>query len=172
MTKPKATPRLPKLDRAALAAEEAARVRAEIDRISDPVDRLRCASRLADEADAAFAAVRPLRDAAALSLAAHDGVRGLNNALGMTRTAWFEIRKDREATGKAPRRVARAAEKLPALAEDAARARARGEAARERRDALVGDLLDQGVTRSEVAALIGRNPSRISHIKARQEATG
>lgn len=166
MTKRIDRPVLPRLDREQIAADESTAVAAILARYPDRLERLGVASKLADEAQAAADKDRPTRDKLALSLSAHDGVRAVNHVLGVTRTRYAEMRK----AVAEPKHYPTAARRLPALADAVARHEARAQAAREARDAIVMELLEEGVPRPQIAERIGRNPSRVSHIKRRETA--
>lgn len=165
MTKPLGRPRLPRLDRAAIDTAEQGAVATILSRFDDRLERLTAAAQIADEAQAAADTGRASRDRYALSLSVHEGVRGLSAVLGISRTRWTKMSSG--VTGV--RHVASAARKLPPLAESVARNEARAAAARTARNQIVVELYDEGMARAEVAELIGRNPSRVSHI--RREAT-
>lgn len=159
---------LPDLDRDSIREEQTALVARELAGITDPVKRLRKSAEIVNTAQADFDHLRPRRDAYALSLWAHDGIRALNRAIGVNRTRWYEIRGDIDPG--AVRHYITAASKLPGLATETAEREERARAARVIRDGAISELLDAGWSRPDIAAIIGRNPSRISHIKGRAAA--
>lgn len=179
-------PRIARLDRAAIAAEEHANVLADIAHISNRLDRLGRAGLIADKAEVEAHQLRPRRDAIALSLWAHDEVRAVDRIVGLARTRFYDLRMiavgdigvkadgtswtDAELRAFArPKveRIAKAKAKIVAAADRVARAEARATAAREVRDKIVAELLAEGWDRVSISVRIGRNPSRISHIKRR-----
>lgn len=156
---------LPPLDRDSIKAQQEAAVAAELQALTDPAERLRVAAEIVNTAQAEFERLRPRRDSYAMSLWAHDGVRALNRVIGVNRTRWYEVRG--EADQSAVKHIKTAADKLPRLAADTAAAEERARAGRAARDEAIGELLTLGWGRPEIAAIIGRNPSRVSHIKSR-----
>jgi hypothetical protein len=155
--------KLPRLDRPAIRAAATDAVKAELAAIPNRLDRLEAAAKIADTAQADADKVRPKRDAAALSLATHDGLRALNTVIGVNRTRWYEIRTAHDTS--TVKHSPTAANRLPDLAQRVAVAEERARAARAIRDDIVADLVDEGWQRPQIAERIGRNPSRISHIK-------
>jgi hypothetical protein len=116
---------------------------AELGKINDPAARLEAASRIAWDADAEYTVVAPERDRCALSLEFYQAARAVDQAMGVGRTAFTELRRvalglDRK-TGHLPAEdekaavaeaadipfVEDAADRLPDLAVKAAAARAR-----------------------------------------------
>lgn len=156
-------PILPLLDRDRIRAEQCEVVEAALARVKAPADRLRVAAEIANAAQAEFDKLRPRRDAYAISLWAHDGLRALNRVIGVNRTRWYEIRGDVNPADV--RYYATAMSKLPQLAADTAAAEERARAARHYRDETIAELVRNGWARTQIAEIIGRNPSRISHIK-------
>lgn len=90
---------VPHLDKEQVAAEAAARVAAVVDAhpgddIDSLVERLGAISHLANAQQERANTDRALRDELALSLALHDGVRAVQNALGVNRNRFYEMRCD------------------------------------------------------------------------------
>lgn len=186
------TSRLPRLDRKAIDAAERAAVDTDLAEVTDLADRLAVASRIVNDAAEVAAANRPRRDAYALSLWAYEGHRTLNAVIGVNRTRWHEMRCDalkltaeeraahwlRTATGE---QIAERAEHvglrhykaenankaLPSLAVQVAQAEAREDAARVYRDEAAATLAapPHSWSRPRIATVMGRDPSRVTHIK-------
>lgn len=85
-------------------------------------------------------------------------------------SGWTEEVRDR-AKAKKIRFHRDAAVKLPEVAPIVVAAQARHDAAAEVRDALVVKLVDQGLPPQEMADIIGRDRSRVWHIKSRKGDT-
>src|SRR5690242_8588610 len=138
----------------------------------------------------------------ALSLALHEGARGISNAIPMTRNGFYALTervlgdpeqyekvsrksgrtllktryvwKDRpvawtpavseRATEKKVRRYRDAATELPTAAAELYAAQVRVEAASAERDQLVPIVVTSGVSAADVARMIERHPSRVSHL--------
>jgi len=175
-------PKVPALNKARIAAAAADQLDAELAKITDPQDRLR---HLGDVERAAHHTIEDNETAMrkqALSVALHEGARGVYQAIGLSREAFSRMTAD--ALGDWPDRpvawdetvVARAKEQgiryyrdaattLPDLALKVVTAKAQKDVIRPRRDALVKELFEvHGLKRTEIAAIIGRTPSRVSHI--------
>ncbi|WP_167163132.1 hypothetical protein [Streptomyces sp. MBT27] len=134
---------LKRQDFAHIKAQAAEETETELLAIKDPAARLREASRIAREAEAAYTVAARERDRCALSLEFYSGGRAVDKAMGVARTAFDELRRialglDRK-QGRLPDDYAKAAaaeeaglewvedaaERLPAAARKAAAARAR-----------------------------------------------
>ncbi|MFF4276182.1 hypothetical protein [Streptomyces sp. NPDC001536] len=134
---------LTRADFKAIKQQASDSVREELEKINDPAARLETASRIAWDADADYTVVAPERDRCALSLEFYQAARAVDQAMGVGRTAFTELRRvalglDRK-TGHLPAEdekalvaeaadipfVEDAADRLPDLAVKAAAARAR-----------------------------------------------
>lgn len=134
---------LKRQDFAHIKAQTAEETETELLAIKDPGARLREASRIAREAEAAHTVAARERDRCALSLEFYSNGRAVDKAMGVARSAFDELRRtalglDRK-TGRLPdddakaaaaedagvERVEDAADRLPAAARKAAAARAR-----------------------------------------------
>lgn len=158
---------LPRLDRLAIAAEQQRLLPSLLPTGGASLDRLAAIAALMDDWAAEARRLARRRDKLGLSLAIHDGMRAVNTVMGVSRTGFFALRCAVD-PATVPH-VKNAAAKLPEIAAAAAALEERYTLARAVRDSLVHDLLEAGHSRPEIAEAIGRNPSRISHIKA---ATG
>jgi hypothetical protein len=182
-------------DVAALVAKAAAKAGA--DPVAQASAIATAAAPIVDKAADKASRLRGERDAVALSLALYDGPRdGLHLIVGVNRTRWYEMRHRRLSITETERRAkwllsataeqiaARAAAHgvdrvpvqiaegaLPRLALETYRYEERAKAARALRDQAVHVLLDAGWKRTEIAPLIGKNESRISHIKSARLAS-
>ncbi|MEQ7008351.1 hypothetical protein ABN028_19440 [Actinopolymorpha sp. B17G11] len=98
---------------------------------------------------------RPVRDAAALSLALNDGVRGVYGVAGFNRSYFVRMRQEALAAGGA-KVVRGAAKKLVEAAGKVAQAEARIDAVRPVRDVVANRLIGEfSWTRRAVADLMG-----------------
>jgi hypothetical protein len=157
---------VPALDTARLAQQARRWVDGLLHAAKSREDRLARAVELADEWTNAEAATRGQRDKIALAIEAHFNVRrgaAMHSAIGVNRTRWLEMRTE-GAGGKHPKRLADL-DLLTKAAADTYEARQIAAYARDVRDAIVRELADEGMTNVELAELIGRNPSQVSHIK-------
>jgi hypothetical protein len=175
-------PKVPALNKARILASVADTLDAELAAIPDPKDRLR---HLSDVEAAAHRVIEDNETAMrkqALSVALHEGARGVYQAIGLSREAfsrmtaealgdWPErpVAWDETVIAKANERKVRfyrdAAKTLPELATKVVTAKAQKDVIRPRRDTLVKELFEVHVLkRTEIAAIIGRTPSRVSHI--------
>lgn len=175
-------PKIPGLNKAQILAAEADKIDAMLAGIPDPTDQLRALSDL----DRAAHKVIEENDAAmrkqALSLTLHEGARGVYQAIGLSREAfsrmtaaalgdwderpvsWDETVIDR-AKARGVRYYRDAAKTLPALAVKVVTAKAQKDVIQSRRNTLVKALYtEHGLSRPEIAQIIGRNPSRVSQI--------
>jgi hypothetical protein len=166
----------------------------ELGRITDPVKKLHRAADIIAAIDreidgeAGTAGVRAARDAAALSLWAYSYVRGIEQSMGVRKNAWVKTRRaalgltpeQQEPAADARPKAARAAhiavvpdaaEQLPKLAVRMEAARARRATAVQFRNAAVRVLraAPYSWTQEQVAAVIGTDPSMVSHIERAAE---
>ena len=189
----------PRIDREnVIRPEEAARVAAVLDLLAEspPEERLKAAAQIVDEAQAAFDKLRPKRDALGLSLSLYEHRRAVNTAMGLSRTAFHEMRCtalgltederkskwlqrqldlgdegkrviEERARLREVKKVTGASGKIGEVAEQAVRAEERAKAARAYRDAAAVELSNPPYSwgRREIAEIIGKNASRVSHIK-------
>lgn len=174
-------PKVPVLDTAAIHAAAEKRVQDALNGITDPRDRLAVLGDLDAEANAVKTEWEPVMRRQALSLALHEGARAVNRSIGvsreafsrMTRTAlgdwperplmWDETVRER-ARARKVHYYSKAVTELPEIAAKVETAKAVLEAIRPLRDELVRELFAAGLKRVEIAEIIGRNPSRVSHI--------
>lgn len=152
----------------------AAEVRAELDAIGDPVELARRAGRIIGTTTAALDGLRPVRDAAALSLWAYQAPPALHRSLGQTPTTLAKLTREALGLGAAERvppagreriAAARAAgvtpvpdalRALPELAARAAEQQARRKAAVPYRNAAARELVNRlGWERGRVEAVTG-----------------
>lgn len=175
-------PKVPALNKARIMAAEADKIEAELAAIPDPKDRLARLSEIEAHALHTIEDNETAMRKQALSVTLHEGARGVYQAIGLSREAFSRMTAD--ALGDWPERpvawdetvVARANEQkvryyrdaaktLPELALKVVTAKAQRDVIRPLRDPLVKHLFDtQGLSRMEIAAIIGRTPSRVSHI--------
>lgn len=162
---------LPQLDAAAITAAAAAWVDARIKDLTDSEDLARVAAKIATREFATTEDVRVERDAAAYTVATTYRLRrGANmpGALGVNRNRWKVIRdkqKELAESGQWRGPIDNALEVLPKLAAKAALHNARSEAARKVMYAATRQLSALGWTNAAIGELIGRDASRVSHIK-------
>lgn len=173
--------KVPAIDKAKLEADAAAAVEAAVAGAKTARDKLTALSQLDSEAHAVIREYEPMMHAQALSLALHEGVRGVFNTLGVSRQSFSRMTAD--ALGDWPERpnqwddtvhlrararkirfYRNAVHDLPGIAERVVRAKATVAAIQPLRDDLIRELYASGMKRSEIAELIDRNPSRVSHI--------
>jgi DNA-directed RNA polymerase specialized sigma subunit len=175
-------PKVPALNKARILAAAADRLDAELAAIPDPKARLRHLSEVEAAAHHVIEENETAMRKQALSVALHEGARGVYQAIGLSREAfsrmtadalgdWPErpVAWDETVIAKANERKVRfyrdAAKTLPDLALKVVTAKAQKDVIRPRRDALVKELFEvQGLKRTEIAEIIGRTPSRVSHI--------
>lgn len=175
-------PKVPALDKTRITIEQGAKIRDQLSGISDPLDRLERLAHIEAGADKVIAENEAAMRKYALSLALHEGARSVYKAIGLSREAfsrmtadalgdWPErpVAWDETVVDRARQRKVRlykdAAHELPPLARKVVTAKATKDAIRPLRDALVAELYNErGLKRTEIAEIIGRTPSRISHI--------
>lgn len=175
-------PKVPALNKARILAEQAEKIDAELAGIKDPKARLARLSEIERDAHQVIEDNETAMKKQALSITLHEGARGVYKAIGLSREAFSRMTAD--ALGDWPERpaswdetvVARATERkvrfyrdavntLPTLALKVVTAKAQKDVIRPVRDALVKELFEvHGLKRTEIAAIIGRTPSRVSHI--------
>lgn len=191
---------LPRLDETSISEAAQAWVASRMSECADAEDRAKTAAQLVIKEDKATEKVRAERDAAACTLSAYYRVRrgaDIPGALGVNRTRWKNIRdrvaaqhgftravEDRSgktrvvgswddlmAAGYEFPRVPNAPAVLPGLAKQAETHAQRAEFARRARDAAARELGEQrGWSNARIARLIGRDASRVSHIKHKEVA--
>lgn len=155
---------LPPLDREPLRREAEAWVARALDGITDPKEKVKAAGKLHLRAEAAMKASGVERGAVVWTLVTHYRLRrgaGLAAALGMQRSALQKV-KDRAMANPPAEPVDDADKALPKVAKKAMRDMLREQAARRARDEAVRA---SGLSNVEAAELIGRDESRVSHIK-------
>lgn len=175
-------PKVPALNKARILAAAADALDAELASIPDPKARLRHMSEVEAAAHRVIEDNETAMRKQALSVALHEGARGVYQAIGLSREAFSRMTADalgdwpdrpvawdETVIAKANERKVRfyrdAAKTLPDLALKVVTAKAQKDVIRPRRDALVKELFEvQGLKRSEIAEIIGRTPSRVSHI--------
>lgn len=194
-------PKVAPLDSDRIRAEEIAAVDATLSTITDPRERLEKAAAIIAEAEGILAEQDPYMKKLALSLALHEGARGVSHVIGMHRSGFYQLTEkvlgdpvqvekrtragkttiktkyvwperpaawdetvSARATEKKIRRYRNAAEELPEVAADVVAAKARIDAAEAVRDAAVPEVVASGVAPVDVARIINRHPSRISHL--------
>jgi hypothetical protein len=166
----------------------------ELAEIPDLHDRLTRAAEVTNEASAALADAREGRDRLLLSLNVYDRVRGLPKLAGIAPTTLFKIRKRALGTTipkrednplvRDPAKIAQKAkrmgvprvpkdealEALPRYVRDVATAKGRIAGALMVRDAALEALVESGeYTRMDLARIMGRDRSRVTHLLARRE---
>lgn len=161
---------LPRLDEAPIAKAAQAWVTQRLSEHTDPEARATAAAKIVATEGRAADRARAARDAAAHTIVTRYRVRrgaDIAGALGVNRTRWKAIRDSQAELDPAP--VDNAPEVLPNLAAAAEKHAQRAEAARVARDEAAGVLLAEGRSNAEVAKMIGVDPSRVSHIKHREQ---
>lgn len=182
-------PKITRIDAAAIAAEAAAEVTAELERTEDLFARVAAARQVIDHAEAQLDRLRARRDAMAVSLHLYDNVRAVNTMCGLGRTQMSKITREAVGGHEAPvvpgsdatiDRAAYAAlaerfrvrrydkdkalRDLPVVSAEVVRLNARAAAARKvRDDAAVALLKAKKITKTEAADLMGRVRSLVSH---------
>jgi hypothetical protein len=208
MTQPKAEhPKIAPLDTAKIREEETRAVTDTLALIPDPMARLEKAVAIIKDAEATEARLDRVVKQYALSLALREGVRGVFNAIPMTRSGFYQLTEKvlgdpvpyekvsrtgktttkikyvwperpvswdetvaQRAADKGVRLDRSAAKNLPAAAAELYAAQVRIEAAIAVRDELVPVVATTAESKAAVARLIGRHPSRVSHlVKAAQQ---
>lgn len=158
---------VPALDTAALDRRAQQWVHGALRAVADTREaRLARAVEVADEAAATEAHNRAERDRVALAIEEHFNVRrgaAMHSAVGVNRSRWLAMRTE-GSTRKHPKRLADV-DLLTRVAAATYEAKQIAAYARDARDAIVRELADEGMTNVDIAALIGRNPSQVSHIK-------
>ena len=181
-------PKVPALNKPRILAAQADVIDAALAEVTAPTEkdtaiaRVRLLSELEAAARKQIEENDPPMRKKALSIALHEGARGVYQAIGLSREAFS--RMTAEALGDWPERpvawdetvVARAKDRkvryyrdaaatLPELATKVVTAKARIDVIRSKRDPLVRELFEvHGLKRYEIAEIIGRNPTRVSHI--------
>lgn len=172
-----------------LRAEAYAAVAAELGRIARPDYRASRAAAIMDEADEQIGALKPKRDAAALSLWAYGYVRALELSMGIQKNAWVKTQRkaldlapgEELPTGDARAAAAHAAgiadlpdaaSMLPLVSQDLERARARRDEAQKFRDAAVLVLLAEpySLQHDQVAEIIGRARTTVTMVHNRAQS--
>lgn len=179
--------RIPRPDFADIRRQATDVAAAELDAITDTIERGHRAGQIVHQADAATASLRPRRDAALLSLWAYERTRGVWKSSGVTEQAVVKITRaalgladgedvpapgpERVAAAKAAGIVhmptAKAMRQLIDLAAQIEQARARREVALKIRNDAVKTLLGPayGWSRDQVMVVLGLNSySRITDI--------
>lgn len=187
MTTTIAKPRKPaKLDRPRIVMEESAAVARALRAARKPERRLELASEIVAAAEREVAPLRPQRDAAALSLALYDGVRAVQDVIGVSRIYFYAMRfealglteEERGAWLKTATReqvaeraqtvgvphVEEAIDVASSTGEQIARAEERAAVARIIRDTAIVELWRAGWNRGPIAAIAHVAESRISQI--------
>jgi len=166
---------------------------AELSEIPDQLDRLARSAEAVNEATDALTAAREGRDRLLLSLNVYDRVRGLPKLAAIAPTTLFHIRKralgttipkrkdnplvrDHDQIVKKAKRLRvthvpkdEALEALPRYVEDVAKFEGRLAGALAVRDATLEALVDSGEhTRMELASVMGRDRSLVTHHLARR----
>lgn len=166
----------------------------ELAAIEDVHDRLTRAADVANEASVALTDAREGRDRLLLSLNVYDRVRGLPKLAGIAPTTLFKIRKRVLGTTipkrednplvRDPAKIAQKAkrmgvprvpkdealEALPRYVRDVATAKGRIAGALLVRDAALEALVESGeYTRMDLARIMGRDRSLVTHLLARRE---
>jgi hypothetical protein len=181
-------PKVPALNKPRILLEQRDKLNAELAAINADDARATAEARLRHLSDVERAAQHvidewegPMRKQA-LSVALHEGARGVYKGIGLSREAFS--RMTAEALGDWPERpvswdetvVERAkarkvrwyrdaAATLPGIAVKVVTAKAQKDVIQPRRNELVKELFEvHGLKRTEIAEIIGRTPSRISHI--------
>lgn len=156
--------------------------------VNDPTARLEALSKLTQAAEDDFDKYRDPMFARAVSLTVYDGVRAVNNAIAVQRTEyserikaalgnwedrpqhWNETVAERARAHNVPEHE-NAITELPPLAEKVVYARLLIKQARPIRNDLITALSEKGVTRVSIAGIIGKEPSRVSHIALGRKTT-
>lgn len=153
------------LDAAGIEAEARAWVERQITDCVFMESQLEKAAAIVNEYDQLETSFREERDRVALAIQHFYNVRrgaSVHAAIGVNRTRWSAMRQ--EAGNRRHLRRYADPDRLVELAAATYQARMRAHYAREARDAAVR-YLSETMTNVEIGALIGRNPSQVSHIK-------
>lgn len=179
-------PKVPPLDKARIIAEVDQSVEAALADATDDRARLVTLAHLVADAEENLAAPGGERHMyrLAVSLHVHEGARGVWRAIGVSREtfsrnhiaealdskhwpestrAWTPATAERARQRRIPF-YKDAARDLPKVAEDVFRDRTMVQRVLPMRNELMRRLSEQGMTRVELADIIGRRPSRVSHI--------
>ena len=181
-------PKLPALDKNRILAEQTKLITEQVTSIADPKERLAKLAEIEFAAHDVIAECENPMKKQALSLALHEGARSVYKAIGMSREAFSRMTADAlgdwsdrpkavegvspwgeavvaRATEQGVRFYRNAATTLPEIALKVVTAKAQEVAVRPLRNELVRELYDvHGLKRTEIAEIIGRTPSRVSHI--------
>lgn len=133
---------------------------------ADPDVRAKAAAQLVASLTKELDSVRGQRDLAAYSVHVHYRVRrggGIATALGVGRTRWQAIKEKQRELGLAA--FDAAPTRLPALARQTVLLTRRYTAALAARDNAVQELIASGWSNARVAAWIGRDAARVSHVR-------
>lgn len=157
-----ARPTLPALDVPAITARETADVDRALARQRTAESRLKTAAKIIADAEPGLDVLRATRGRMGV-LAVAAGVRPsvTHRAMGVGRTRLYDLMG--EHTDASARFTDDYAD-LPRVAEQVVAAEARIKAAESHRDDAMRELRAAGWTRDRIAAIIGRNPSRVSHV--------
>lgn len=166
-----------------LRAEAGAVVAAELGRIASPEERARRAAQIMAEADDQIDAIKPKRDAAALSVWAYEYAMSLEQSMGIRKNAW--VKSQRKALGLAPgdalpvgearaaaaraagiEHLPDAAVTLPRVSQDLERVRARRKEAQAFRNAALLVLREEPYswTQQRIAQVIGKSRTLVTEI--------
>ncbi|WP_157876172.1 hypothetical protein, partial [Peterkaempfera griseoplana] len=85
--------RLERPDLDAVRDQVQAETRAQLDAVTDSVERAHRVGQLVAQADTHLARLRPERDSLALALWAYERTRGLEQSMGVSRPSWVKIHR-------------------------------------------------------------------------------
>lgn len=174
-------PKIPALSKPRIMAEQKDWIEDQLAAVKNPQDKLARLHEIEADAHKVIAENEPAMRKQALSLSLHEGARGVYKGIGLSRESWSQataaalgdwperpVSWDESvvarATAQGVRFYRNAATDLPPLALKVVTAKARKDVIRPMRDRLVTELSASGLKRTEIAAIIGRTPSRVSHI--------
>lgn len=178
---PTSTQPLPALDTHGITADAEAWVAERLADVEDPPEVILAASKIIKAQRRPMETLRMQRDQLALSIREYgpDAVEPvrrkvrnvrLAEAAGVSRARLQTLRDLWPEESGPPPLIPNARRDLPKIAKRAYMHEARIEAARRARDTAAKQLFDAGWKNADIARLMGRDPSRAAHLRARVKA--